>query len=128
MASYDYYNSKPLPPPGGHSPQPSPMGYGGSRYNDPVPPPYSSQQHLGPDRPAQAVSPANNASPFESVFDDHVYPANSHQSGGGRHQHQQHQQQDTGYYGLGRTGSEDNMNGSDDIPLQNRYKDPNSPD
>jgi hypothetical protein len=126
MASYDYYNTKPLPPPGDSFSQPPAYS---SRYNDaPSSSPYygSQPQHLGaPDRPPQSVSPIN-PSPFDTPFDDHVYPANSHQ---GHHGARPYGQQDTGYYGVGRTGSEDNMHGSDDIPLQNRpLKDANSPD
>ena len=132
MASYDYYNNKPLPPPGPPSPDPLTMPYD-NRYNTPAPSYYSSQQHLAPERPQQSVSPVSG-SPFDSPFDDHVYPANSHQSGPSRpyqqqQHHNQHPQQDTGYYGLGRTGSEDNMHPSDDIPLQNRpLKDGTYPD
>jgi len=123
MASYDYYHSKPLPPPAPPSPEPSSNPYD-SRYNTPAPSYYSSQQHLAPERPQQSVPPVS-ASPFESVFDDHVYPANAHQTGPSR----PYQQQDTGYYSMGRTGSEDNMQPSDDIPLQNRpLKDGTYPD
>jgi len=134
MASYDYYQNKPLPPPAPPSPEPSTNPYD-SRYNTPAPSYYSSQQHLVPDRPQQSASHVTG-SPFESVFDDHVYPANSHQSGPSRQypqqqqqQQQSHRPQDTGYYGLGRTGSEDNMQHADDIPLQNRQlKDGTYPD
>lgn len=127
MASHDYYN-KPLPRPQASS-SPSPTPYY-DRYNQDssstysVPPPYSSRQHLGADWPPQGVP---NTSPFESVFDDHVYPINS-QSPAASQQHLN--AQDTSYYGLSRTPSDEMRNNqSGDIPLQDRQtKDAEQPD
>ncbi len=107
MASYDYYN-KPLP-------TPSPAPPYESLYHAP-PSPYSSQVHLAPSRSPQGVT-----SPFETVFDDHVYPTNTYQSGSSSQQYLPHQ--DTGYYsggGMGRGSPSGNMHSSDDIPLQDR--------
>ncbi|OAA60442.1 rhomboid family membrane protein [Niveomyces insectorum RCEF 264] len=61
---------------------------------------------------------ASSGSPFETVFDDHVYPANTHHS-------YTKPTPDTGYYGLGGSGmrspSEDNMlANADGIPLRDR--------
>ncbi len=123
MASYDYYNNKPLPSP---SPHPSLPPYE-RHYNAPSSP-YESQAHLAPDRPPQGVLPI---SPFETVFDDHVYPASTHQSGASSQQHLPPHHQDTAYYGGGGLGRGPSpspqgnngmmmMHSSDDIPLQDR--------
>ncbi|TPX09659.1 uncharacterized protein E0L32_009132 [Thyridium curvatum] len=131
MASHNYYGT---PPPqhqnyGVPNPQQPAAQSASSPYYTPYdaastvssyPPsyaPYSSQQHLtsAPQRPPQSVSPV---SPFETPFDDHVYPTNSRQPGGAS---AQSLPQDTGYHGLGRTPSEDQMMANQDgIPLQNR--------
>lgn len=111
MAANDYYNQKPLPDatfPGYYSGQPS-STYSSSS----VPPPYSSQPHLAPgDRPTQGVS-----SPFETVFDDHVYPASTYTPSSS---HQRLSQQDTSYHGQSPTHSEEMAynHAADDIPLQ----------
>ncbi|KAK3946081.1 putative rhomboid family membrane protein [Diplogelasinospora grovesii] len=128
MDANEYYSRKPLPSP---SPQqhPSQYQYGvpassaASTYS--TPPSYSSQPHLAAhDRPPQSASPAPNAyshSPFETVFDDHVYPASSHQTPSSS-QHQLSQQQDPDYHRLSRTPSEEMAynHPTDDIPLQNQ--------
>ncbi|GAB1314093.1 Rhomboid-type serine protease [Madurella fahalii] len=121
MSANDYYNQKPLPDatssqyPGYYSGQPS-SPYSSST----TPPPYSSQPHLAPgDRPSQGVS----SSPFETVFDDHVYPASTHQSlQTPASSHQRLSQQDTGYHGLSPTHSDDMAynHPADDIPLRDQ--------
>ncbi|KXX75279.1 Inactive rhomboid protein 1 [Madurella mycetomatis] len=121
MSANDYYNQKPLPDatsaqyPGYNSGQPS-SPYSSST----TPPPYSSQPHLAPgDRPSQGVSP----SPFETVFDDHVYPASTHQSlRTPASSHQRLNQQDTGYHGASPTHSDDMAynHPADDIPLRDQ--------
>lgn len=121
MSANDYYNQKPLPDatsaqyPGYYSGQPS-SPYSSST----TPPPYSSQPHLAPgDRPSQGVSP----SPFETVFDDHVYPASTHQSlQTPASSHQRLNQQDTGYHGASPTHSDDMAynHPADDIPLRDQ--------
>lgn len=136
MSSNDYYNQKPLPNP---SPQPYYQhNYGGggggssgqpSTYAPSIPPPYSPQPHhatVAGDRPSRAVSPLSTAptpSPFDTPFDDHVYPASSHQTPSSSRQ--QLSQQDTGYHGLSRVNSDEMAynHPTDDIPLQNRPKD-----
>ncbi|KAK3378312.1 hypothetical protein B0H63DRAFT_548311 [Podospora didyma] len=109
MAANDYYNhQKPLP-------NPAPSRYSG--YYDGQPSSaYGSQQHLGSgDRPQQQQQ---GVSPFETVFDDHVYPASTHQTPASS----QHQlsQQDTEYQRLTRVPSEDMAynHPADDIPLK----------
>ncbi len=110
MAANDYYdNQKPLPDPAF-----PPTGYYGagqssaqSTYSA-APPSYHSQQPTGNHRP----------SPFETPFDDHVYPASTHQTP----YSSQHQlsQQDSDYHRLERVPSEDMAynHRTDDIPLE----------
>ncbi|KAK0735578.1 hypothetical protein B0T21DRAFT_290038 [Apiosordaria backusii] len=90
-----------------------------SAYSAPAPA-YSSHQNLvGKDRPAQGVSP----SPFETVFDDHVYPANSHQAPSSSHRRLS--QQDTSYRPLSRAPSDEMPaynHAPDDIPLQDNLQ------
>ncbi|KAL2021492.1 hypothetical protein VTK56DRAFT_7125 [Thermocarpiscus australiensis] len=119
MSANDYYSQKPLADatypqyPGYYS------GQGASSSSTPAPP-YGSQHHLAPgDRPSQGVSP----SPFETVFDDHVYPASSHQS---LHTPASSQHPlsgvDTSYHGSSPVPSEDMayQHPTDDIPLQSQ--------
>ena len=104
----------------------TPSAAASSTYMTSTPPAYSSQQHLAdPEAQARSQQYGNDngngrgvgASPFETVFDDHMYPAASRQAtnmtGG-----------DTSYYGaVSRTPSEDNMLasvGPDGIPLRDR--------
>ncbi|KAL2167638.1 hypothetical protein VTG60DRAFT_975 [Thermothelomyces hinnuleus] len=102
----EYYNQKPLPDPVSpvyDSDRPAPSS--SSFYSTPAPS-SNSRQHLAPgDRPPQGVSP----SPFDTVFDDHVYPASTHSS--------MHRlsQQDTGYHGHSPVSN-------DGIPLQDRQR------
>lgn len=114
MASYDYYrdNNKPLPstsaaPPSYDSPSRDPT----SAYD---PAPYSSQDRLGTSsqRPTQQQP---TTSPFDTVFDDHVYPVNSNNQSGAS---SRHQIPDTAYHGGVRSPTDDNM--ADDIPLRDR--------
>ncbi len=125
MASNDYYNQKPHPDAGYYTGHPS----SSSAFSSPAPtpaPPYSSQPYLAPgDRPSQqhqqqGVTP----SPFETVFDDHVYPASTHQPTPTSSMHRL-SHQDTGYQGYqGRHSpvSPDDMYNrpGDDIPLQDQ--------
>ncbi|KAI1102672.1 rhomboid-domain-containing protein [Jackrogersella minutella] len=77
------------------------------------PPSYTSQTHQQQDRP-----PASTVSPFESVFDDHVYPTNSQS----RHTpdplntSQQNFAYDTRYHGS--APGDVSPVGTDDIPLR----------
>jgi len=114
MAANDYYNQKPLPdptfPPTGYSgggQQPASSAY--STYSAP-PPSYTSQQ--------PPYGGKNQQSPFETPFDDHVYPASAHQTPSSS----QHQlsQQDSDYQRLARVPSDDMAynHGADDIPLE----------
>ncbi|KAK4191641.1 hypothetical protein QBC35DRAFT_375343 [Podospora australis] len=108
MAANDYYTQKPLPDSGYYA-----GSQGGSSYSTPAPA-YSSQQNLAAGRPAQGVSP------FETVFDDHVYPANSPQTPSSSQNRLS--QQDTSYRPLSRVSSEDMAynHQPDDIPLQDQ--------
>lgn len=116
MAANDYYNQKPLPDAGYYSGQPA----SSSVLSTPAPP-YSSQPHLAApgDRPSQqqhGVSP----SPFETVFDDHVYPSSTHQPTPTSSMHRL-SHQDTGYHGGHSPVSPDDSSynrPTDDIPLQ----------
>ncbi|KAK3685709.1 hypothetical protein B0T22DRAFT_500500 [Podospora appendiculata] len=116
MAANDYYAQQPLPNPTAPQQSGYNTGYAPSTYSA-APPSYHSQQNLAAgDRP-----PANkHSSPFETVFDDHVYPASTHQTPSSS----QHQlsQQDTGYHSLARVPSEEMAynHPTDDIPLQNQ--------
>jgi len=116
MAANDYYNQKPLPdptfPPTGYSggsggQQPASSAY--STYSAP-PPSYTTQQ--GP------YGGKHQQSPFETPFDDHVYPASTHQTPSSS----QHQlsQQDSDYQRLSRVPSEEMAynHRADDIPLE----------
>ncbi|KAK0754951.1 hypothetical protein B0T18DRAFT_49412 [Schizothecium vesticola] len=75
MAANDYYQQKPLPdptyPPTGYSGAGQPASSSYSTYSGP-PPSYTSQP------PPKANQPS--PSPFDTPFDDHVYPASTHQS------------------------------------------------
>lgn len=135
MAANDYYNganyNKPLP-----NPTPSPYGaYANTpqtSHSTPAPP-YSSEPASGhvSNRPHQTT-----ASPFESVFDDHVYPLDpqqssnhhsdsslNHGSGGMNQSGRYNSQPDTAYYGSGQQGRlspDERRYTTEDIPLQNR--------
>jgi hypothetical protein len=121
MSTNEYFSQKPLPDAtnnpgyyGGRSASSAPSGY-----STPAPP-YSSQPHLTPgDRPPQAVSPVS-PSPFETVFDDHVYPASAHQPTPNSSMHRL-SHQDTGYHGHSPTSPDSmsyNRSPTDSIPLQ----------
>lgn len=121
MSNHDYYGSKPLPMPSTQpyysTPDDNHSSAYPSAYPASVPPPYASQQHL---TAADGAAPSASPSPFETPFDDHVYPASSHQTPSSS----QHQlsQQDTGYHDISRVPSDEMAynHPTDDIPLQNR--------
>ncbi|ROW15954.1 hypothetical protein VPNG_02465 [Cytospora leucostoma] len=86
------------------------------------PPSYTTEQHLGTQQAGLNTSTSNvSASPFDTVFDDHAYPATSYQSASSSRQHLTGQ--DPGYHG---SLSDDNLRSQDAIPLQDRnaLKDP----
>jgi len=155
MSANDYYGQKPLPTfpqssesseyyGGGHQQQQQQQQQpyqqqGPSLYSTPS----QSQSGYGGygggygggstgDRPPQGKT---SPSPFETVFDDHVYPASSHQTPAASRDHLS--QQDTGYHSLARVSDEDlaHNHPADDIPLQNTkpsrnnsFKDPEMQD
>ncbi|KAK1971322.1 rhomboid family protein [Colletotrichum sublineola] len=108
MASNDYYHSS--KPPSEATPSSAPY-YGGA-YSNNIPstsstpaPPYSSI----PNAPGASQPPPrhNTVSPFETVFDDHVYPVDSTQDGFRHNGHSQSPQSlnnmNTAYIGHGQT-------------------------
>lgn len=156
MSSHDYYSggNKSLPNPN-PSRTPDPYQSSSAPYGSSNPPAYSSQPYLGLDDPRTAGGSGSSSdtprpaaggpSPFDTVFDDHVYPMNSQQNqtrtpgGGGSYANSnasRQQQQDTAYYGSGggggaagpgpggvsRMNSDDRMTSADDIPLQDRHR------
>lgn len=123
MDSNNYYSKGPQP-----DRTPSPYSAYGApsagSYSEP--PAYSSQQYLGPSngRPnqhqQQQQTGAGN-SPFDTVFDDHVYPANPQTPTGHSNSRTQPQHGDSAYYGAGfQRQDSDPMAARDDIPLQER--------
>ncbi|KAK0635519.1 rhomboid family-domain-containing protein [Bombardia bombarda] len=121
MAANDYYNSssqKPLP-----TPSPQPSSYYGA--------PSSSSSSYGGSRPQQQQQPQQQQpyhqgpSPFETVFDDHVYPASTHQTpASSQHRLSQQDTTTTGYHSLSRVPSEDMAynHPTDDIPLRDQNR------
>lgn len=112
MAANDYYNSgKPLSDPNRNDEYSSAYHGGASSHSTPAPA-YSSQ-HL-----ASGNQPAQGASPFETVFDDHVYPARTPSAS-----QNQLSQQDTSYRPSQRVSSDEEMaynHPADDIPLRDQ--------
>jgi len=111
MASNDYYHGS--KPPSGATPSPAPYYAGAyNNNNNSIPstsstpaPPYSSI----PNAPSASQPPPrqNTVSPFETVFDDHVYPVDSTQDGFRHNSHSQSPQglsnMNTAYTGHGQT-------------------------
>jgi hypothetical protein len=122
MAANDYYHQKPLPdptyPPTGYSGAGQPASSSYSTYSGP-PPSYTSQP------PPKANQPS--PSPFDTPFDDHVYPASTHQSPYASQN--QLSQQGSDYNRLARVPSEDMAynHHTDDIPLQPQGQGRHSP-
>ena len=116
MSANDYYNDKPLPNPSTQAYYP-PYAAQSSYHQDPTPP-YSSQPNLAPDRPA---APGTTPSPFDTPFDDHVYPSNAYHTPASS-QHHFGQEEDTSYHGIARVPSDEmaHRHPTDDIPLQDR--------
>lgn len=98
--------------------------------NLPPPPPSVAPYPTGQQDPPARTGP----SPFDTVFDDHVYPVNSHTPAAAASMSDMSQQgyygqQDTGYYGRGQPGQsygqgaygqQQPLGSSEDIPLQDR--------
>lgn len=104
---------------------PAPSLYSNAPSYSTNPPSYTTQQHLGTQPPGQEPSPVStkSVSPFDTVFDDHAYPATSYQSAGSSRQHLTGQ--DTSYHGSNGSPSDDRGHPQDAIPLQDRgAKDP----
>lgn len=116
MASNDYYHdpasSRPYygayDPTSSHQPPSSSSAVSAS-----YPPSYTTQPPSAyPDRPPASTGP----SPFDSVFDDHVYPTGSQGAMGTANQHSF--AQDTSYHSAGRGDASSPL--GDDIPLRNQ--------
>lgn len=84
-----------------------------------VPPSYTSQPPHNHDRPG-----ASTVSPFETVFDDHVYPTNSHshQTPDSLNTSQQNFAYDTRYHGP--APGDVSPVGTDEIPLRQQNNHP----
>lgn len=118
---------------------PAPPSYSAGSYRSPSPNVPQQQSHYDNNYSGttlgaggnSATASQNNVSPFDTVFDDHMYPAGTYQQQGqGR---QQDLPTDTGYYGIGghQTPSDDSIHRAEDgIPLRDRngIKDTDSPD
>lgn len=105
MAANEYY----------HTSSPRPYNNYEPSVASTTPPTYTSQQHP-PDR--------TEPSPFDTVFDDHAYPANSHarQTPDSMNSSQQNFAYDTRYHG-GAPGDVSPV-GGDDIPLRQQNTKP----
>ncbi|KAK4147096.1 uncharacterized protein C8A04DRAFT_34311 [Dichotomopilus funicola] len=130
MAANDFYNPKPRPDAAGaaavspDSPYDSSARLAASSssvFSTPAPP-YSSQSHLAPGAERAAAVPPVSHSPFDTVFDDHVYPASTRQPTPNSSMHRL-SHQDTGYHGHSPVSPQDdlygrNLGAGDNIPLQ----------
>ncbi|KAI1182853.1 rhomboid-domain-containing protein [Nemania serpens] len=93
------------------------------------PPSYTSQQpyhqqgqqgQQGPSHPYTSHVGATPSSPFETVFDDHVYPSQTHATSNSISDSQQSFAQDTRYHGPGSPDA--SPIGTDEIPLRHHNK------
>ena len=113
MAANDYYNdpySSPSPAPQHHATG----AYSSNQSTYSNPPPYQSQTSLN--RPN-----APKPSPFDTVFDDHVYPAGSNSSSANMSQNSF--AQDNRYNNYSPSGhAHTPTSPADDIPLRNQSK------
>lgn len=122
MAANDYFYDN-RPPPAHTSPSPAP--YYDPRYEPSPqttpgytePPSYSTP---GPQGTPSKQHPATGPSPFDTVFDDHIYPANSRPQAGAStsDMSQQGYYPDTAYHGTGHASPEPRPI-TENIPLQN---------
>lgn len=125
MASNEYYSNNHQQPLYTHTPPPAPYynsQYASSQQSTPAP-----SYHAAYQTPAPSYNPGAPAgrqhgteqSPFDTVFDDNVYPVNSAQRPGGSisdiSQHGVYP--DTAYYG---NAPDSRPNIAEDIPLQDR--------
>lgn len=130
MASNDYYYGN-QPPPHENSPSPAPYynpQYAPSQRSTPAPSyhtsypqhdPYGTPSAHGTPAPVNKPLPTG-ASPFDTVFDDHVYPMNSVPGPSTGNVSQQSLYHDTAYHGTGRTSPDSRTHIAEDIPLQDR--------
>ncbi|KAI0156635.1 rhomboid-domain-containing protein [Hypoxylon sp. FL1284] len=107
MAANEYYNSS------------RPYNYEPSISSTNPPPSYTSKP---PQHPQDPRLGASTASPFESVFDDHVYPTDSHvrPAADSLNSSQQSFAYDTRYHGA--APGDVSPVGADDIPLRQQNK------
>jgi hypothetical protein len=127
---YDGYSHQQTDP---SRPPPAPYydpQYGVSRQVTPTPsyhtnPPSTAHGYPGGTAAEQPANSKYGPSPFDTVFDDHVYPANSNTrpyAGGSGDVSQQSLYPDSAYYNQGRASPESRPYGAEDIPLQDRNK------
>ncbi|KAL1839564.1 hypothetical protein VTJ49DRAFT_1385 [Mycothermus thermophilus] len=117
MASNEYYNQRPL--------QEGPTDTPYTAYSTPAPAyGHSSSSHLTPSGPSQGRTPSPSQqqgvtpSPFDTVFDDHAYPASTHQPTPASSMHRLSQYQDTSYHGHSPVSPDPyGRNPTDNIPL-----------
>lgn len=108
-----YHNAPFAPSPQSSTPAPS--------YHSAYPAPNPSHTP-GPYGAPQGQPPRTGASPFETVFDDHAYPANPrpYAAGSAGSTPQPGLYDDTGYYGKGGAPSSSRPHVAEDIPLQDQ--------
>ncbi|KAI9149200.1 rhomboid protein [Paramyrothecium foliicola] len=125
MAANDYFYDT-RPPPVHKTPSPAPPYYDPQYEPSPQSTPGHSQPSAYPTPRPQGAQPsqhhATGPSPFDTVFDDHVYPANSmsHAGPSNGDLSQPAYYPDTTYYGQGRGSPEARPPGTESIPLQDR--------
>ena len=130
MSGKDYpYDGQPRYPPGSNGPSPAPYynpSYSVSQQSTPAPSYHSgpmqsgNPQYLGPPGDAHGAGHAFGSSPFDSVFDDNVYPVQSKPYGSRDDLLPQGQYPDTAYYSPGRLSPDMRPAGAEDIPLEDR--------
>ncbi|KEY69771.1 hypothetical protein S7711_03750 [Stachybotrys chartarum IBT 7711] len=132
MASNEYFYGNRPPPT--HSPSPAPYyhtPYEPSPQSTPAPSyhsGYPSSHSPAPTGPPPPQKLTTGPSPFDTVFDDNAYPMNSRQqytAGSPSEMSPQNAYPDTSYHGSRR---DSRPNVAEDIPLQDRPKDPEQTD
>ncbi|GJN85970.1 hypothetical protein PLIIFM63780_009546 [Purpureocillium lilacinum] len=126
MASNEYYYGTGQQRPHGGTASPAPYNnahFAPSPQSTPAPSYHSGNPGHAPFAAPQDHPPRTGPSPFDTVFDDHAYPMNSHSrpyaAGSNSSMSQQGQYQDTGYYGQAG-GASSTPHGPNDIPLQDQ--------
>lgn len=129
MASNEYFYGDQQHRPSGHSPSPAPYynpQFAPSPQSTPAPSYHSGYPNApsAPYQPQGTPVPHNKPlptgpSPFDTVFDDNVYPMNHPAGPSSANVSQQSLYNDTAYYGHGRVSP--GPGAAEDIPLQDRH-------